>query len=45
MDKTQVHRVLVRLESGATRSLDYAADPGLQVGARVRFDNDTIVVQ
>ena len=45
MDKTQVHRVLVRLDSGATRSLDYAADPGLQVGARVRFDNDTIVIQ
>ncbi len=45
MDKTQVHRVLVRLDSGATRSLDYAAAPGLQLGARVRFDNDTIVVQ
>ncbi len=45
MDKTQVHRVLVRLDSGATRSLDYPADPGLQVGARVRFDNDAIVIQ
>jgi len=45
MDKTQVHRVLVRLDSGATRSLDYAASPGLQVGARVRFENDNIVVQ
>lgn len=45
MDKTQVHRVLVRLESGATRSFDFAADPGLQVGARVRLDNDTVVVQ
>ena len=45
MDKTQVHRVLVRLDSGATRSVDYAADPGLQVGARVRFDTDTLVRQ
>ncbi len=45
MDKSQVHRVLVRLDSGAARSVDYAADPGLLVGARVRFDNDTMVVQ
>ncbi len=45
MDKTQVHRVLVRLDSGATRSFDYPNDPGMQVGARVRFDNDTLVPQ
>lgn len=45
MDKTQVHRVLVRLDSGASRSIDFAAPPALQVGARVRLDNDTVVVQ
>ena len=45
MDKSQVHRMVVRLDSGATRSVDYAADPGVQVGTRVRFDNDVVVVQ
>lgn len=45
MDKSQVHRMLVRLDSGATRSIDYASDPGLPVGTRVRFENDTVVVQ
>ncbi len=44
MDKTQVHRMLVRLDSGATRSVDYAASPGLQVGTRVRFDDGGAVV-
>jgi outer membrane lipoprotein SlyB len=45
MDKTQVYRMLVRLDSGETRSIDYATDPGLQVGTLVRFDNGTVVVQ
>lgn len=43
LDKTQVHRVLVRMDSGATRSIDYAADPGLPVGVAVKFDNGAIV--
>ena len=41
-DKVQVHRVLVRLDSGGSRSVDYAADPGLKVGAAVRFDKGVI---
>ena len=31
--------------NGETRSIDYATDPGLQVGTLVRFDNGTVVVQ
>ena len=42
-DKVQVYRVLVRMDSGATRSIDYANDPGLKVGAAVRIDNGAIV--
>ena len=42
-DKVQVHRVLVRMDTGATRSIDYATDPGLRIGAAVRFDNGVIV--
>lgn len=41
-DKAQVYRVVVRLDSGATRSIDYAADPELKVGAAVRFDNGAL---
>jgi len=44
MDKKQVHRMLVRLDSGATRSVDYDTDPGVRVGTRVRFDNGAVVV-
>ena len=44
-DKVRVHRVLVRLDSGGTRSVDYAADPELKVGAAVRVDNGVIVRQ
>ena len=41
MDKTQVYRVLVRMNSGATSSIDCAADPALPVGAAVKFDDGT----
>ncbi len=44
MDKKQVHRMLVRLDTGATRSVDYDTDPGMRVGTRVRFDNGAVVV-
>lgn len=40
---TQVHRVLVRMDSGSTRSIDYAADPALKTGVAVRIDNGTLV--
>lgn len=42
MNKKQVHRVSVRLDNGTTRSFDYAADPGLRVGARVKVENDAL---
>lgn len=45
MDKKQVHRMLVRLDTGETRSVDYDNDPGLRVGTRVRIDNGAVVVQ
>ncbi len=41
-DKVQVHRVLVRLDSGATQSADYAVKPELAIGTVVRFDNGVI---
>lgn len=42
MNKKQVHRVTVRLDNGTTRSFDYAQDPGLQTGARVKVENDAL---
>ncbi len=43
MGKAVVYRVAVRLDGGATQSFDYAEDPALQVGARVRVDNGALV--
>ena len=43
MRVTQVHRVLVRMDSGSTRSIDYAADPALKTGVAVRIENGTLV--
>jgi outer membrane lipoprotein SlyB len=43
MRVTQVHRVLVRMDSGSTRSIDYAADPALKAGVAVRIENGTLV--
>lgn len=42
MNKKQVHRVSVRLDNGTTRSFDYAEDPGLKAGARVKIDNNAL---
>lgn len=42
MNRKQVHRVTVRLDNGTTRSFDYAQDPGLQPGARVKVENDAL---
>lgn len=44
MDTTKVHRMVVRLNSGGTRTIDFAADPGVKIGTRVRVDNGTVVV-
>lgn len=41
--KSRVFRVIVRLESGVNQSFDYADDPSLRVGTRVRVDNGVLV--
>jgi hypothetical protein len=38
-----VFRVTVRLEGGTTQGFDYAQDPSMQVGTRVRVDNGALV--
>jgi outer membrane lipoprotein SlyB len=43
MGKSRVFRVVVRLEGGTSQSFDYAADPNLGVGTRVRVDNGALV--
>ena len=42
MNRKQVHRVSVRLDDGTTRSFDYAEDPGLKTGARVKVENNAL---
>lgn len=43
MGKTKVFRVAVRLDSGSTQSFDYAEDPAVQVGTRVKIDNGLLL--
>ena len=43
MNKKQVTRVNVRLDDGSTRNFDYATDPGLKAGTRVKVDNNALV--
>ena len=45
MGKTSEYRVAVKLQSGAIRTFTYAVDPAVQVGARVRVENDQLVRQ
>lgn len=42
LNKKQIHRVSVRLDNGTTRSFDYAEDPGLKTGARVKVVNNAL---
>jgi outer membrane lipoprotein SlyB len=42
MNKRQVHRVSVRLDNGTTRTFDYAQDPGLKPGARIKVVNNAL---
>lgn len=42
INKKQVYRVNVRLDDGTTRSFDYADDPGLTAGARVKVENNVL---
>lgn len=43
MGKSRVFRVTVKLESGANQSFDYANDPAMRVGTRVRVENGVLV--
>ncbi len=43
MDKKKVFRVTVRLEGGETQHFDYAEDPSVQVGTRVRVENGNLI--
>lgn len=42
-DKTKVYRVAVRLEGGAMQNFDYANDPAVQVGTRVKVENGVLI--
>jgi outer membrane lipoprotein SlyB len=42
MNKKQVHRVSVKLDNGTTRTFDYAENPGLKPGARVKVVNNAL---
>ena len=39
MNQKQVYRVSVRMDNGTTRTFDYAEDPGLKSGTRVKVDD------
>ena len=41
--KTKVFRVTVRLEGGSTQNFDYASDPAVQVGSRVKVENGALI--
>ncbi len=45
MNKNEVWRVTVRLQGGATRDFDYAQDPQVTVGTRVKVEGDVLVRQ
>lgn len=42
MNRKQVHRVSVKLDNGTTRTFDYAEDPGMKPGARVKVVNNAL---
>lgn len=43
MGTTKVFRVTVRLEGGSTQNFDYASDPAVQVGTRVKVENGALI--
>ena len=43
MGKTKVYRVAVRLEGGNVPNFDYANDPSVQVGTRVKVENGQLI--
>jgi outer membrane lipoprotein SlyB len=42
MNKKVVYRVSVRMDNGTVRSFDYAEDPGLHTGTRVKVDGNAL---
>lgn len=45
MNKNEVYRVTVRMQDGGTRDFDYAQDPQVAVGTRVKLEGDVLVRQ
>jgi len=43
MDKTKVYRVTVRMAGGNKQDFDYANDPAVQVGTRVKVENGVLI--
>ena len=43
MDKNKVFRVTVRLDGGNTQNFDYANDPEVRVGTRVKVENGELI--
>jgi outer membrane lipoprotein SlyB len=43
MNQKRIFRVSVRMDNGTTRTFDYAEDPGLSTGARVKVDDNALV--
>ena len=41
--KTTEYHIVVRLESGTTQTVKFAANPGLKVGERVRLEGDGVI--
>lgn len=43
MGKTKIFRVAVRLDGGAMQNFDYANDPSVKVGTRVKVENGVLI--
>ena len=43
MGKTKIFRVAVRLDGGSMQNFDYANDPSVQVGTRVKVENGVLI--
>jgi len=43
MDTQKVFRVTVRLDGGSSQTFDYAADPSVSVGTRVKVENGALI--
>ena len=43
MNKNEVFRVAVRMNDGTVQSFDYANDPAVEVGTRVRVEDGVLI--